>query len=70
VNHLCEVGSCAETLILIILIYVDFERVGKYNLICAVLLASGKNTDKSNDARILSRDLLKKRNLLLALLVS
>ncbi|CAF4667555.1 unnamed protein product [Rotaria socialis] len=29
---------------------------------------SAKNTDKSNDARILSRDLLKKRNLLLTLL--
>jgi hypothetical protein len=31
---------------------------------------STKNTDKSNDVRVLSRDLLKKRNLLLTLLVS
>lgn len=38
---------------------------------CRVVLAtSGKNTDRSNDGRILSRDLLKKRNLLLTLLVS
>ena len=34
------------------------------------LATSGKNTDRSNDGRILSRDLLKKRNLLLTLLVS
>jgi hypothetical protein len=35
-----------------------------------LLAASGKNTEKSNQIRALSRDLLKKRNLLLTLLVS
>ena len=34
------------------------------------LATSAKHTERSNDARILSRDLLKKRNLLLTLLVS
>jgi len=33
------------------------------------LATSAKNTERSFDARILSRDLLKKRNLLLTLLV-
>ncbi len=35
-----------------------------------LLAASGKNTEKSNQIRVLSRDLLKKRNLLLTLLVN
>ncbi len=34
------------------------------------LATSAKNTERSNDARVLSRDLLKKRNLLLTLMVS
>jgi len=37
---------------------------------CFFVGTSTKNTDKSNDVRVLSRDLLKKRNLLLTLLVS
>ncbi len=49
----------------------QLTRKGFLNVnLSSFLATSAKNTERSHDIRILSRDLLKKRNLLLTLLVS